>query len=313
MLSTCRRDYIRKTSKGKFGVYSESGKLLGEHPSREKALAQLRAVEYNKHKNDNPPNMGQLELPRGGDYQAESIGTVPEGDSPAVMEGGTDPGLNSDPLQPHELPERRSNPHHAPDPLREHELNGEPTGVEHRYLEVEQDAPAVENGGTDLGEKTWPECDPLGDLRAAERIGEPKADDPAPGRLPREQDNAPFQAGANGDPAPNPSGDKTLSTRAMGPTAEMNAGVAVLQQPDETNGSQVEGESINSDDEPGPQYEMLSTPTRLHMNEGWEPNYFEEVSGQNGGPDNAYSKTDPAGDDDWLKEIGARPTKNGEL
>lgn len=33
----------------KWCVYSKSGKKLGEHDTREKALAQLRAIEASKH------------------------------------------------------------------------------------------------------------------------------------------------------------------------------------------------------------------------------------------------------------------------
>lgn len=58
-----RFDYIQKTSSGKYGVYSEAGKLLGEHATRAEALGQLRAVEYHKAHPDSPPNMGRLELP----------------------------------------------------------------------------------------------------------------------------------------------------------------------------------------------------------------------------------------------------------
>ncbi len=43
--------YIRHEN-GKYVVHAESGKILGKHDSKEKAEAQLRAIEANKHKND---------------------------------------------------------------------------------------------------------------------------------------------------------------------------------------------------------------------------------------------------------------------
>jgi hypothetical protein len=315
MLTRPRRDYIEKRN-GKFVVLSESGKTLGTHPSREKALAQLRAVEYAKHKRDAAASMGTLELP--GDNGPEGLlaepvdAGHPAEDASAVASGGTDPGLNSDPLQPHELPERRSNPHHASDPMNTRAASGE-VEEEHRYL-AEQDSPGSPGnsqiaaqaeqpcpyeqekmdapgspGNSDPGRKEWSECDPLGDLRAAERIG----DEGSPGRLPREEYQAPPEAMRNGDPAPNPSAHLTIR-----PSATESH---VTQQPDE----------VLDEGDPN-QYEMQSTESRLHPNEGNEPGYYEHVSGQNGGPDNAYSKTDPAGDDDFLRAIGAGPTKSGE-
>jgi hypothetical protein len=117
----------------------------------------------------------------------------------------------------------------------------------------------------------------------------------ANGRVPAQQHQVPPQTMKNGDPLPNPSGDLTVN-----PSSEQRAGVAVFQQPDEIL------------DEGNPeQYEMASTKGSLPLNEGNEPGYYEWVSGENGGPDNAYSKTDPAGDDDFLKAINAGPTKNG--
>jgi len=42
-----REGYIRR-HKGRWGVFSKKGKLLGTHPSKEKAQAQLRAIEWRK-------------------------------------------------------------------------------------------------------------------------------------------------------------------------------------------------------------------------------------------------------------------------
>jgi hypothetical protein len=44
-----KTDFIKKSGK-KFGVYSESGKLLGSHPDKASAKKQLAAIEINKHK-----------------------------------------------------------------------------------------------------------------------------------------------------------------------------------------------------------------------------------------------------------------------
>lgn len=44
-----KNDFIKKSGK-KFGVYSESGKLLGSHPDKASAKKQLAAIEINKHK-----------------------------------------------------------------------------------------------------------------------------------------------------------------------------------------------------------------------------------------------------------------------
>jgi hypothetical protein len=43
-----KKDFIKKSGSG-FSVHAENGKLLGRHPTREKAAAQLRAIEASKH------------------------------------------------------------------------------------------------------------------------------------------------------------------------------------------------------------------------------------------------------------------------
>lgn len=44
-----RQAYVRK-NKGKWGVFSKAGKLLGTHDSKKQAIAQLRAIEAEKHR-----------------------------------------------------------------------------------------------------------------------------------------------------------------------------------------------------------------------------------------------------------------------
>lgn len=124
------RDYIRKRG-GKFVVVSHSGKTLGTHSTRAEALKQLRAVEYHK-AHDAPARMGSLEL-----SSEMPFGHGEDGFSPKES------NLENQ-LQPHELPERRSNPYHASDPL----LYGPDETLEEgeRYLKVEEPAggPAID-------------------------------------------------------------------------------------------------------------------------------------------------------------------------
>ena len=48
-----RMDFVRQKPNSKdFGVYSESGKLLGTHPSKEEAVKQLAAIEASKARQD---------------------------------------------------------------------------------------------------------------------------------------------------------------------------------------------------------------------------------------------------------------------
>jgi hypothetical protein len=46
-----RVDFIKKAG-SEYGVYSESGKLLGKHPSKEEAAKQLAAIEASKARQD---------------------------------------------------------------------------------------------------------------------------------------------------------------------------------------------------------------------------------------------------------------------
>lgn len=137
--------------------------------------------------------------------------------------------------------------------------------------------------------------------RLAEGAEEPAEDSGSPGRVPAQETRAPFQPGGNGDPHPNPSAQRTIKSQEASVTiaGAETTGPSVYMLPDET----VDNGDPN-------QYEMLSTSARPHLNEGNEPGYYEQVSGSNGGPDNAYSKTDPAGDDDFLRAINAGPRKD---
>lgn len=48
--SVTKMAVIKKIREGKWGVYSKKGDLLGSHPTKEKALSQLRAIEISKTK-----------------------------------------------------------------------------------------------------------------------------------------------------------------------------------------------------------------------------------------------------------------------
>lgn len=48
--SLSKTSYIKKIQDGKWGVYSSKGDLLGTHPTKEKAKAQLGAIHANQHK-----------------------------------------------------------------------------------------------------------------------------------------------------------------------------------------------------------------------------------------------------------------------
>src|SRR5579859_576786 len=198
-----KRDYIAK-EKGKFVVRSHAGQKLGEHRTRAEALQQLRAVEYHK----------------AHDAALKSVSNI------------------ESPLQPHELPERRSNPHHAHDPLREHSANGDPTGVENRYLKTPDDggAPAVDEAGVMKGGTEIPAVQEARENLATERAEERAALHEL--GVPQEERKLPFEPGGNGDPSPNPSKEQTI-----GSTASVTiAGGANVAQPDESMDAKDEGD-----------------------------------------------------------------------
>lgn len=317
---TGKRDYIQK-AKGGFEVRSHSGKLLGKHKTRGEALQQLRAVEYHKAK-DSQASMGKLELP--GAIEAEEwlgrdIGTSAPLDAFGAVQTNT-----PDPLQPHELPVRRGNPHHAPDPMREHppgQQDPDPHEISKRYLQVEEPkgGPAVDAsgapGGNEASDPTWPEYENLATERAERRAGEmdngaapmpPFPEDDAPlDAMAREEYRAPFEPGGNGDPAPNPSKQQTIgATKAVSIAGHPNelGGPANAVQPDE----------YPRPDEGDPnQYEMLSTARKApDLNEATEPGYGE-VSETGPQASQSAGWKDPSGDDDWLKTIGALPNMEG--
>jgi hypothetical protein len=330
-----KRDFITKTKSGSFQVKSHEGKVLGTHKTRAEALQQLRAVEYHKahdaHARDAHASMGKLELPGAGEesYLGRDIGVLsPDGFGAAESNV-------LDPLQPHELPERRGNPHHATDPMREPSGPNEHNGhdLEFRYLKVEEPkgGPAVDASGAPGGNQpspdVWPAVennatereeeraglhrpgapDPLGDSTDCEDVLDPMPRKNQPGSIkPKEEYRAPFAPGGNGDPSPNPSKKQTigstLSTSIAGHEMEL-AGPANAKQPDEDLTS-----SLTALDEGDPnQYEMLST-ARLapDLNEANEPNYGEYVSpASTSQPGQGAGWRDPSGDDDWLEAVGA--------
>jgi len=389
------RDFISKTSSGKFQVKSHSGKVLGTHPTRAAALKQLRAVEYSKAHDemsarigDDPARMGALELP--GATEEMYLGRNPldsfspkesnvenqiqphelpatlynqnkgepkitEGDRYLKVEepaGG--PAIDAldafspkesnveNVIQPHELPERRSNPHHAADPLQYGPDNTLAEG-EH-YLRAEEPAggPAVdseddeeEEDAYDVSPETlkWREKQEPGSImhpatfkaikKAAKAAGakdpeavagaaywatvkakhkKAKGEADEESLVPHEELKAPFEPGGNGDPSPNPSARQTI-----GSTKSVTiAGGANISQPEE----------YRTIDEGDPnQYEMLSTARKApDLNEATEPDYFEYVPPSSGPDDRKQRWQDPAGDDDWLRSIGvigAHPNMGG--
>lgn len=340
-----KRDFIRKTKGGKFGVYSEAGKLIAEHSTRGKALKQLRAIEASKARDawgiDAKARMGALELP--GATEQEYLGA----DALDAFTPKTSRMLE-DPLSRHELPMRRSNPHHAPDPFTEHpEGQGDPdlaspVQLEKRYLQVEEppggpavdaldpmprptdDKLAVKAGGKQI-EKQEHAKENLATERAEQEAGveghgpgnlgdaldayERVKKGDQPGRPAREEYRAPFAPGGNGDPAPNPSKQQTIGSTAsitIAGGSEFPAG-----EHDLANQEHDEGDPN--------QYEMLSTARKApDLNEATEPGYGEVSStaapkkrpGSISQASPSAAWRDPAGDDDWLKAIGAIPNND---
>lgn len=332
------RDYIEKSG-GHFVVKSHEGKTLGKHKSRAEALKQLRAVEYAK-AHDARASMGKLELPGAGQEEYLGHDNALDAFSPKVSS-------TPDPLQPHELPERHSNPHHSTDPLRiplKHGASGNAQEAT-RYLQVEDPpgGPAVDAAPLDPmecdaagsrpgGNQIVPQDPPRENL-ATERAEEsanlhehglgllgdasldpmPRKSDEkraAPGRMKAEEYRAPFEPGGNGDPSPNPSKQQTIgSTASVSIAGHENelAGAANSSQPDERTSS------LTATDEGNPnQYEMLSTARKApDLNEANEPAYSEWVPPSSGPDDRKQGWKDPSGDNDWLALIGAGPGVGG--
>lgn len=69
------RSAIIKHEKGKYNLYSHTGKLLGSHPTREKAVSQEQAIEISKHK-------GQKEK-----HMDSKIDNFKKGDSVEILKG----------------------------------------------------------------------------------------------------------------------------------------------------------------------------------------------------------------------------------
>src|SRR5216683_2758997 len=327
------RDFISKTSSGKFQVKSHSGKVLGTHPTRAAALKQLRAVEYSKAHDemsarigDDPARMGALELP--GATEEMYLGRNPL-DSFSPKESNVE-----NQIQPHELPATLYN-----------QNKGEPKITEgERYLKAEEPAggPAVdseddeeEEDAYDVSPETlkWREKQEPGSImhpatfkaikKAAKAAGakdpeavagsaywatvkakhkKAKGEADEESLVPHEELKAPFEPGRNGDPSPNPSARQTIgSTKSV-----TIAGGANISQPEE----------YRTIDEGDPnQYEMLSTARKApDLNEATEPDYFEYVPPSSGPDDRKQRWQDPAGDDDWLRSIGvigAHPNMGG--
>lgn len=75
------RSAIIKHEKGKYNLYSHTGKLLGSHPTREEAVSQEQAIEISKHKGrkeeDNYRVLSDEEIIKPGDVFKTSHNKVP--------------------------------------------------------------------------------------------------------------------------------------------------------------------------------------------------------------------------------------------
>jgi hypothetical protein len=136
------------------------------------------------------------------------------------------------------------------------------------------------------------------------------ADPQAPGQIqPREEYRAPFQPGSSGPP--------TIGSQATVSIAGLQSvGPENQAQPDEWShltALDAPLDPVVRDEGDPNQYEMAST-ARLapDLNEANEPGYGEYISPAStsqSSPSAAWR--DPAGDDDWLKAIGALPDIGG--